>query len=240
MLKISWNTGFNKEYYNLFFKKVKHSWDLLPGDINFYIDENIHELTDDPRIVNFQPDLKACPTFLSGIEIKFWKKSRSIVQAIKNTKETHDYCIWLDADVKVNAVPIIEELIPRNNQLISVNNKIVNFDKTIDKWKNPYLKDLGLDTGFIAINLKHDQIENFLLQYENFWNTDEIKEFVRKYDTYVLDRIINKNNFEYLNLWNGCFTGGKKYCGFEDSNLEKYFYHYWGKKQKANLNKDLQ
>lgn len=240
MSNISWNTGFNREYYNLFFSKIVPTWDLLPGDVNFYIDDEITSLKNDPRKIDSNLNMLDCPSILSGIEVKFWKKSRSIISAIKRTKENYDYCIWLDADVKILKTPNIEELVPRVDELISVNNKIVEFDRSIDKWKNPYLKDLGLDTGFLAINLKHPQLENFLDQYEMFWKTDEIKEFVRKYDTYVLDRIITKNNFKYLNLWNKKYTGGKHYCGFEDSNLEKYFYHYWGKKQKDNLNKDIQ
>jgi hypothetical protein len=111
----------------------------------------------------------------------------------------------------------------------------VQYDKSINKWENPYLVDLGLDTGFIAFNLKHTQFKNFLNQYENFYKSKDILEIVRKYDTYVLDKIIEKNNFKYLNLWNGEHTSGKRYCGFEDSKLENFFYHYWGKKQKSNL-----
>jgi len=239
MIKVSWNTGFNEEYHKHFFSKVKHTWDLLPGDCNFFVEKEILSLIDDQRIVNTRLDLTTCPSFLSGIEVKFWRKSRSIVSAIKKSKKHYDYCIWLDADVQVKRIPKIEELIPGEDELLSVNNKkIIKLDETLNKWENPYLKDLGLDTGFVAFNLKHPELDNFLEQYESFWNSEEILQFVRRYDTYVLDRILNKNNFKYLNLWNGNHTSGKKYCGFEDSNLEKYFYHFWGKKQKDNLSKE--
>jgi hypothetical protein len=235
MLKISWNTGFNNEYYNAIFNKVKHTWDLLPGDVNFYVDDLVPSLKGDCRVIESNINLNECPSILSGNEIKFWKKSRSILSAIKQTMETYDFCIWLDADVRVIKAPIVEKLIPNVDEIISVNNKIVQYDKSINKWENPYLVDLGLDTGFIAFNLKHAQFKNFLNQYENFYRSKDILEIVRKYDTYVLDKILEKNNFKYLNLWNGQHTSGKSYCGFEDSNLEKFFYHYWGKKQKSNI-----
>ena len=179
-------------------------------------------------------DLKI-PKTISGNEIKFWKKSRSIVYALEKFKKNYDYIIWLDSDIAILKTPNTDMFLPNEDELLSVANKIVNYDKTIDKFQNPYLVDLGLDTGFIAFNLKFKYFENWLQEYKNFWETDEINQFVRKYDTYVLDRIIEKNKYNYRNLWSGQHTKGKYYCGFEDTALEDYFYHYWGRKQKDNL-----
>ena len=49
-------------------------------------------------------------------------------------------------------------------------------------------------------------------------------------DTLVLEEIIKKNNYLWKNLWYGYIKNSRKhYCGFEDSELEEYFLHYWGK-----------
>lgn len=233
--KILWVTGFNKDYFNYVFKKTQSSWSLIPDDVVFLLDENILELSKDAKsIIIDMKDLKV-PKTISGNEIKFWKKSRSIVYALEKFKKNYDYLIWLDSDISILKTPDTKLFLPNEEELLSVANKIVNYDKTIDKFQNPYLVDLGLDTGFIAFNLKFKHFENWLQEYKNFWETDEINQFVRKYDTYVLDRIIETNGYNYRNLWLGQHTKGKYYCGFEDTILEDYFYHYWGRKQKDNL-----
>jgi hypothetical protein len=43
--------------------------------------------------------------------------------------------------------------------------------------------------------------------------------------------------FNWKNLWDGDITKGKGkfYCGFDNSPLEKFFFHHWGKKSKSKI-----
>ena len=80
-----------------------------------------------------------------------------------------------------------------------------------------------LTVGFWNIN-------DWIFQYENFWETIEFDSLTFRYDTLVLEEIIKKNNYPWKNLWYGFIKNSRKhYCGFEDSELENYFLHYWGK-----------
>jgi hypothetical protein len=231
MNKILWATGFNNTYYTQVFQKVKHSWNLLPGDVHFYTDESIADLTHDVRAMSSGIDLSKCPTNLSRKESKFWKKSLCIATAVRASLGKYDYCIWLDADVTVTKTPDILSVLPTGDELLSVNNKIVT---SVDSTQHNAI-DIGLDTGFLAINLHHPNLVEWLEQYENIWNTTEMNSMLRKYDTYTLELILKKNNYNYKNLWHGVHTSGKHYCGFEDSDLAHYFFHHWGKKRKRIL-----
>jgi hypothetical protein len=220
--KILWVTGFDKEYYQSIFSKVISSWKLIPGDTKFFIDEKINELENDSRVNIINLDMNNCPKTLNGPEIKFWKKSRSILAAINSSKLNYDYCIWLDADVEILSVPKTESLLPNNLQIISANSKVV---------KN----GTSMDTGFVAINLKHQKLEEWILLYKKFWNSKKLDRLPYRYDTCVLEKIIEENKYQWKNLWYGTITKGRRFCGFEDSDLEKYFMHYWGKGQKKIL-----
>ena len=231
-MKVLWVTGFDRKYYNWIFSKVHHTWDQLPGDVRFYIDDAISELATDPRAVPSRIDPAACPPSLTRKESKFWKKAQCIIRAVHDAREQkYNYVIWLDADVTVTAPPRIGTLLPRARNIISVNHKIVppNPESSID---------LGLDTGFLAVNLRHPRLLEWLDQYTAIWNTDEMVTMPRKYDTYVLDRVLNNYNYQWKNLWSGENTHGKRYCGFEDSDLEYYFFHHWGSKQKYNIKEE--
>lgn len=218
--KIIWVTAFSQQYHDTVFSKVIDSWDLLPGNVEFLIDDPLVKINSkySMDIVN----LGELPSKnFSVAEIKFWKKSRSIVHAIEKYKENYDICIWLDADVQVLENPDLTLLLPNEDELLSANRKIP---------KN----NTAIDTGYVAFNLKHQKINQFLGLYKNFWNTNEINNLPYRYDTCVLEQVLFTAPFNWKNLWNGDITKGKYYCGFEDSKLEKYFYHYWGKKRKES------
>jgi hypothetical protein len=231
-MKVLWATGFDRIYYNWIFSKVSPTWAQLPGDMRFYIDNHISELENDPRAVPSGIDLATCPPCLTRKESKFWKKAQCIIRAVHDARaEKYNYVIWLDADVTVTAPPRIGTLLPRARNIISVNHKIVPVNS-----ESPI--DLGLDTGFLAVNLRHPRLAEWLDQYTTIWNTDEMMSMTRKYDTYTLDRVLNKYGYQWKNLWYGENTHGKRYCGFEDSDLEYYFFHHWGTKNKYNIKEE--
>lgn len=226
-MKILWATGFDRVYYDWIFSKVRSTWESLPGDVKFYVDDNIPELKNDSRATPSRIDLTTCPPVLIRKETKFWKKAQCIIRAVHDAREKkYDYVIWLDADVTVTAPPRLDTLLPGPDDIVSVNHKIVIPGSKID---------LGLDTGFVAVNLNHPRLMEWLDQYTMIWQTNDLLTLKRKYDTYTLDHIINKYGYQWKNLWHGENTRGKRYCGFENSDLELYFYHHWGSKNKGNI-----
>ena len=231
-MKILWATGFNRIYYDWIFSKVKLNWKSLPGDVKFYIDDNIPELEYDPRAVPSGIDPATCPLILTRKESKFWKKAQCIIRAVHDAREQkYDYVIWLDADITVTSPPRLDTLLPGPDDIISVNHKTVPVT-------SESRIDLGMDTGFLAVNVNHSRLAEWLDQYTAIWNTDEMLTFKHKYDTYTLDRVLNKYGYQWKNLWTGTNTHGKRYCGFEDSDLEYYFLHHWGNRNKENIKEE--
>jgi hypothetical protein len=200
--------------------------------MRFYIDDTIPELVNNPRAAWSNIDPASCPPGVTRKESKFWKKAQCIIRAVRDArKQNYDYVIWLDADVTVTAPPQLNTLLPGEDHIVSVNHKmvLVTSESRID---------LGLDTGFLAVNLRHPRLAEWLDQYTTIWNTDEMMTMTRKYDTYTLDRVLNKYGYQWKNLWHGENTRGKRYCGFENSDLELYFFHHWGSKHKSNIKEE--
>jgi hypothetical protein len=219
--KIIWFTAFSQEYYNNVFSKVSNSWDLLPGDIEFLIDDPSIKITSQHNLDIIDLGDRLTGHF-NNAEIKFWKKSRSIVHALEKYKEMYDFCIWLDADVQVLESPNMDLLLPSQNEILSANRKIPK-DGT------------ALDTGFVAFNLKHQKIDQLLNLYKNFWYADKINRLPFRYDACVLEHLLLTTPIKWKNLWSGDITKGKAYCGFEDSCLDNFFFHHWGKKAKSKI-----
>ena len=82
MKKIIWYTGLNFDYYERVFSQVIDSWSLLPGDVRIYSDDIIENLKNDTRLIVSQNDYTISKK-LNHMEFKFFKKSRSIVNGIK-------------------------------------------------------------------------------------------------------------------------------------------------------------
>jgi hypothetical protein len=216
MKNVVWFTGLNSYYYDHVFSKVCDSWELLPGDVRIYSDDKIDFFKNDKRYCEVNLDFTSSKIF-EDLEFKFFKKSRSILHGIRENIGKYDYAIWLDADVKIIEAPILTNLLPDDSQIISANSKIPE-------------NNTAIDTGFLAINLNHPCLNTWILEYENFWNTEEFDNLTLRYDTLVLEEIIKKNNYQWKNLWYGFMKNSKRgYCGFEDSELENYFHHFWGK-----------
>lgn len=208
-MNLLWVTSYNSQYYDATTVNIIDTWKKLPGDIKF--------INDDIDKNNFL-DCNFKKNNLSKIEVKFWKKSRSILNFLYSHKD-YDFIVWLDADVEILQTPEVINILPESHQLLSANKKIPQ-------------NGTSLDTGFIAFNMKYKRLNEFLKIYETFWLTDNFEKLPFRYDAPALEYILKKNVFEWKNLWSEKITKGKSFCGFEDSELEKYFYHYWGKKKK--------
>lgn len=218
--KVIWATSFSEQYYNDIFSKISESWNNIHQDIKFYLDHPIKNFLDQrSEILPFHGDP---PRYLKGNEIKFWKKAKSFMHFIDQAKESYDYAIWLDADVEVLSEPDLSKLLPTQHEAISANSKVPR-------------NGTSIDTGFVAVNLKYDKINDWVDAYKKSWRKEILEQFPLKYDTFVIEKVLSDQNHKWKNLWHGKITKGKSYCGFEDSDLDLYFRHYWGKRNKENI-----
>lgn len=217
-MKILWTSGTSRRYYTTVSSNTLPSWKYLDGDKKIYTDQDmlIGGINTETVNFNYWPE----PSDLTPSEYKFYRKSRSIVSALKGSIGQYDYLIWLDGDVEVITKPHLPKILPRKDQVLS----------TIKKFSK---NGTGLDSGFIAFNLKHKKIHNLLFEYTQYWQLEKLNDLPYRYDACVLEKILE--NYNWKNLINEDYNGikdKKNHCGFEGSELENYFYHYWGKKQK--------
>lgn len=216
-MKILWTSGTSQSYFENVSGYTLDSWKYLEGDKVIYLDTPFSIPTVPTKITHFAK--WKYPDGLNKSEFKFWKKSRSIVSSLENARSLYDYVIWVDGDVEVLQKPNLDIILPSKQELLSAVQK---------RGKH----GTGLDTGFVAFNLRHKNFRDMLFEYTNYWLSDKLDELSFRYDAPVLEKIIEKYNWK--NLHNPGELSGKSHCGFEGSLLEPYFMHYWGKKQKIN------
>jgi hypothetical protein len=216
-MKILWTSGASQRYYSSVSGYTLESWKYLIGDKILYLDEPFKIPTIETRNTLFSK-WRLPPQDFNTTEKKFWRKSRSIVSALNDAiKENYDYVIWLDGDVEVIKQPDLDAILP-------------NGDEVVSAVQNKQKFGTGLDTGFVAFNLNSKQFNNLLFEYTYFWQTPKIHDLPYRFDAPVLEKILEKHIWK--NLYVDRDVKGKSHCGFENSLLDSYFIHYWGKKQK--------
>lgn len=213
-MKILWTSGTSKDYYQTVSSKTLPTWNYLKGNKLLYLDDVFDIIEIETKITDFSK--WQAPVKLSSAERKFYRKSRSILSALENTN--YDYIIWIDGDVEILQEPNLSEILPTNDDLMSV-------------VKKPGKDGTGTDTGFIAFNTNHKNISYFIEEYSNYWISDKLNSLPFRYDACVLEKIVEK--YQWKNLF--VELKGKPHCGFEGTLLEPYFTHHWGKKGKIFL-----
>jgi hypothetical protein len=218
-MRILYATGTSRTYFSTITGYTLPSWKYLIGDKIVYLDEDFKIPSFKTRSIMFEKWKK--PSLFSASEEKFYRKSRCIVQALEDGWK-YDYVIWIDGDVEVIKQPNLLEILPNSNELVSAVRK-------------PGKDGTGLDSGFVAFNMKHKSLGVFLSEYTSFWlDKERLRALPYRYDAPVLEEILKK--YTWRNLLNDDYDGDnpekKHHCGFDGSVLEKYFLHYWGKKLK--------
>lgn len=219
-MRILYASGTSRSYFSTISGYTLPSWKYLTGDKVLYLDEEFKIPAFNTKTMIFEKWKQ--PTLYSTSEHKFYRKSRCIVQALEDGKK-YDYVIWIDGDVEVIKQPKLIDILPDNDELVSAVQK-------------PGKDGTGLDSGFVAFNMKHKSLDIFLSEYTSFWLDDErLEALPYRFDAPVLEEILKK--YKWKNLLNNDYNRddpyAKHHCGFDGSELEKYFLHYWGKKQKV-------
>lgn len=223
-MKILWTSGTSQAYFQTVFGYNIRSWKYLNGDKVIY--------TDQPFTISGYRTKESrywawtAPEDFNTSEFKFFKKSRSIVSALNDGIKHYDYVIWVDGDVEVLQQPKLDVILPKEDEIVSAVQK-------------PGKNGTGLDTGFVAFNLKHKKINDLLFEYTYYWQTDKINSLSYRFDAPVLEDILKKYKWKNLLIDDERLLGKKNHCGFDNSLLDPYFRHYWGKKQKQQMINNL-
>lgn len=131
-------------------------------------------------------------------------------------KSTADYVIWLDADCKQSAPYTDEEfltLMPNKDELFTF----------LDRSPHKYA-----ETGWIAYNMRHPRLKEFLRRFEDIYLTKEIFGLEQTHDAWVWDYIRKRGNYPGRNLLNKPRSSEP----FDDSDLAPWFRHYKGPRKK--------
>lgn len=234
MKTICWITGINRNYYNLIAKDTLKKWNILEGDkiiiVDAFFDEyslqfpvvtaqEAYSLLDNKKVLEISTK--------GGKYFKFFKKAVCFWYGMISLNTKYDYIIWLDSDVIVEKEFSVESFLPDDDQLYST---ILKTDRLPD-------------SGFVAVNTRHENFKEFTEDYIDYYMSDKIKKLSHPWDAYIIEDY--SKNVNIKNLWKNTVTDKSDFsCGFKDTMLEDYLTHYWGKKSKNTLietiKKDIQ
>lgn len=205
-------TSFSEKYYEKVGQYTLPTWSKLSGkklvlsDRGFvpsgytdieFVDSSVAFLPNDPYLLS------------SGKKLKFWRKGMCVAWAARNV--TTDYMLWLDSDVKVFSDLPYERVLPGDDilsTLICADNR-------------------HAETGFVLINRKHPEFENWVKSYRNAWYDGTIETLYAPWDGFVYWETMR--NRPHINLAQKTDRGAQ---GFEDTMLTEFMFHYSGKGRK--------
>ena len=202
-------TTFSKDGYDLYGHRMIESWiKYWPTDIQLYVYvENFNIKETDPRIVQIDlnqvsPELlkfkqHSQDLLLQNTKDKKWKsriektvkwchKVYVISHALKNYK--FDYLIFLDGDTYTkDNIPNTFAIDLVKNHLIGVHYENISLGQHIE-------------TGLIVFNVNHPQMSKFKEIYTSGYNTLEIYNMDKTWDTFWLLRLIQEYNLDVIDL----------------------------------------
>jgi hypothetical protein len=147
--------------------------------------------------------------------IRFAPKAFTIARAIQELSESYDYIIWLDADVKINKDwddDFFENVLPKDEMVSALQRSKKHSE-----------------TGFLAFNCKHKDLQAFANTYINLWTSMELLNFPEQHDAYLFDVAIKKVQAPVRNL----NKLNDHVHPFNYSYLGKYMDHLKGKRKKS-------
>jgi hypothetical protein len=215
---ILWVTGFSESYYNAVGKITLGTWNFLTNDHIFFSESRIsHKGTIyiGEEMKNYHPDLQNKIFNESKKTYKFFKKAFCIWYALKNYQDKYKSIIWLDTDVLVKKPFDVNEFLPNQDQIFS----------TIIHGQH------GCDSGFVAFNTDYPDFDKFVDEYIDYYLSGRIYQMHNPWDAYILEDFSKR--MPVKNLFSG--KPSKEDCGFQNTLLDPYLDHYWGKKGKIEL-----
>jgi hypothetical protein len=233
-MKIEVITSFSEAYYNTIGKDCVRTWlKYWPSDLSLtcYVEEFSLPETDRINQISFDQFPKSYRDFQSskkvgGQERKFAKKSFSFIYSMMNS--TADRIIWLDADVltkKTLPLTRLKDFLPA--KVLSTHMGVTYLtDKAgnAGRWFVP-------ETGFFAINTKHEKFIEFREKYTRAFETINFEGLRRRYDNDVYGSVFESTGADGLDL---CATLTKPYkTPLKHTAMGEFLHHYKAKGNKA-------
>jgi len=233
-MKIEIITSFNEAYYKLIGKDCVETWlKYWPSELELtcYVEEFTLPETKRIKQISFDKFDQEYFDFQKSKEKpqtkKFSKKAFSFIHAMENS--TADRIIWVDADVISTAdfsIDILKSVLPEDS--LSTHMGVTYFETKDGKpgrWFVP-------ETGFFAINTRHEYFEEFRKMYKKIYVNHEWSELRRPFDNDVYGYVFEKLNVKGLDL---CAEFQKGYkTPLRHTVLGPYMKHYKAEHSKAH------
>ena len=205
-------TSFSERYYESVGQYTLPTWSNLSGrkivlSDDYFVPSGFADIEFVPSDIAYLPNDPYLDS--RGKKLKFWRKGMCVAWAAKNVQT--DYMLWLDSDVKVYADLPYESLLPDEHTLAT----LICAD------------NLHAETGFLLVNRKHPEFEQWIRSYRNAWYDGTIETLYAPWDGFVCWETIK--NRPHVNLARKTDRGAQ---GFEDTPLTEYMFHFSGKGRK--------
>ncbi len=160
--------------------------------------------------------------------VRFSNKVFCVVNAVRNSKN-YDYVIWLDADTfTFRPVPLdfLIDVLPKNTMLTYLGRETVY-----------------PECGFVGYNLKHQETQNFINEWEQLYVTGDVFKLLEWHDSAVFwelsKKFIQDKNIHVHDI--GYLKGVTGHHVFVNSVLGNYIDHFKGtrKLNRTSTKKDL-
>ena len=155
--------------------------------------------------------------------VRFANKVFCIVNAVRNSSN-YDYVVWLDADTYTHTpMPInfLQDLLPRDTMLTYLGRERGN-------------QAIYPECGFVGYNLNHQEIQNFINEWEQLYKTGDIFNLLEWHDSAVFWHLSKKYKTEKHITVNdiGYNAGVSGHHVFVNSKLGTYIDHLKGDNRK--------
>lgn len=151
---------------------------------------------------------------LAQESVRFSHKVQAQITHIRSSNA--DYVIWLDADV-VQLEEISDEQL---QTLMPAESELFTF---LNRQPTKYA-----ETGWIAYNMHHPRLKEFVNRLEDMYLTREIFSIPEWHDAYVWDHIRQRGNYPGRTLLTNTRTSNP----FGESELAPWFQHHKGQRKK--------
>ena len=163
--------------------------------------------------------------------VKFSNKVFCIVNAVRNSSN-YDYVVWLDADTYTHTpMPInfLQDLLPQDTMLTYLGRERGN-------------QAIYPECGFVGYNLNHQEIQNFINEWEQLYKTGDIFNLLEWHDSAVFWHLSKKYKTEKRITVNdiGYNAGVSGHHVFVNSKLGMYIDHLKGDNRKRIGRSEIQ
>lgn len=138
----------------------------------------------------------------------------------------HGWMIWLDADTHTHSSVPIEWL-----STVCPDDSMISYIGRGEKYHS--------ECGWVAYNLNHPKCREFIRDFVNLYNADEIFKLREWHDSYVWDQVRKKyqDHCKFYNLNPSWDDKGLAGHPFINSELGRYMDHVKGKRKEEGMSK---